>query len=440
MTLLGRVKGFVDHAEAYAIHRKLVHVRCRESALELTAHRKTSVGALRVLVDGKLGSSYGESPDEPELLQDAREAASFGQKADFVFAPSQTYADASCYDHECAELTAGDLIDTCMDLCQRVTQMDADARANIVCEAESGRRRIETTEGATADQQFSHASLFVELPFVSRQADVGATAHVVSIYPLHVSDAWLEGLLEMRAWGAGSSVPASGRLPVLLTPQVSHLLTLTLAECLSSRHVAAGVSPLGEKIDSAILSEMITVEENPLHADLPLRRSFDDEGVAVEPRTIVDRGTLRGFAADLAGGAELGIASTGNAVRRTLFSQRIENAPIPSWLGAIVAPGRTAWRTMMAGIEEGILVTRMLGLHSSNLLQGQFSAQVNGFHIRKGVPVGYLERTMISGNVFEEFAHVRAVSREREPTAQGPMAVAGLAPYILLDAVQVTSG
>ena len=45
---------------------------------------------------------------------------------------------------------------------------------------------------------------------------------------------------------------------------------------------------------------------------------------------------------------------------------------------------------------------------------------------------------MKSGNLFEDFLNIRGISQEREPTIQAPMAVAGLAPYILLDSVQLT--
>ena len=123
-----------------------------------------------------------------------------------------------------------------------------------------------------------------------------------------------------------------------------------------------------------------------------------------------------------------------------MFSEKIEDAPAPSWLGAIIEPGEDSWRDLVCGIDEGLLVTRLAGLHSSNLLQGQYAVKVDGFHIRDGEPVGYLERTMIAGNIFEDFRNVRAVSSERTPTAQAEMEVAGLAPYILLDSAQVTVG
>jgi hypothetical protein len=47
---------------------------------------------------------------------------------------------------------------------------------------------------------------------------------------------------------------------------------------------------------------------------------------------------------------------------------------------------------------------------------------------------------MLAGNVFEDFATLRGISCECEPTARAEMEVAGLALYILLDSAQLTVG
>ena len=123
-----------------------------------------------------------------------------------------------------------------------------------------------------------------------------------------------------------------------------------------------------------------------------------------------------------------------------MFSENIDDAPVPSLLGAIIEPGETPFRDLMAGIDNGLLVTYIRGLHSGNIAQGIFSVQVDGFHIVGGRIAGYLSKTMISGNIYEDFQAIRGLSLESEPTAQGSLSVSGMAPYVLLDSVQVTVG
>ena len=439
MTFLDDARAAVDQAELYTLRRKTIHVRFTENALDLVAHRNTSACALRVISGGRLGASVGESASQ-RLLDDACETAGFGQPATFSFASDQAYPNTSGYDREIEKLTAGDLIEQMVDVRERIVRTEPEATAHLVCEVESGERALETTEGAQAREPFSRMTLGVLLPFPSEGSDGGAGARLISTGPVDVTEKWLEGLLEMRSWGATESVPISGRLPVLFTPYASSLLTLTLAACLGSDSVAAGASPLASRLGEQVLGERLTICEDPTVEGSPFRRSFDDEGVAVQPRSIIERGILNGFLTDLRGAADLERAPTGDAARRTMFSEKIEDAPAPGWLGAVIEPGERSWRELLGGIEEGILVTRTSGLHSSNLLQGQYAVHVDGFHVRGGRPVGHLERTMLAGNVFEDFANVRAVSREREPTARAEMEVPGLAPYILLDAAQVTVG
>lgn len=440
MTFIDRARKSVDQAEVYAARRRVAQVRFREGALSLVAHRDTSACAVRVIAKGKLGASFGESAMQVGLLEDAIAAAAYGQEASFSFAPAQEYPSVEGSDPMAGPLSASDLIELAVDVRERIRRRAPDAVVNLLCEAASGERSIETTEGAAAKEAFARTKLGVEVPFPSRATDVGATARLILTGSVEVPDAWIDDLLERRCWGTSTSVPSSGRLPVLLTPYTSHLLTLTLAACLGSDSVSKGASPLGERVGEQILSDRLTIREEPTHAGFPFARSFDDEGVAVQPRAIIERGVLRSFLTDLRGAADLGQPPTGNAARRTMFSERIEDAPAPSWLGAIIEPGEDPWRDLMAGIDEGLLVTRLSGLHSSNLLQGQYAVKVDGFHIRSGKPIGCLERTMIAGNLFEDFRNVRAASSERQPTAQAELEVAGLAPYILLDSAQVTVG
>ena len=439
MTFLEQARAAVDQAELYTLRRKTVQVRFAENTLDLVARRDASACALRVISGGRLGASVGESALQ-RLLDDARETAAFGQPATFSFASPQANPDVSGFDPDVETLTAGDLIDRVIDVRDRIVRAEPDATAHLVCEAETGERAVETTEGADAREPFSRVTLGVRLSFPSQSADGGAGARLISTGPIAVAEDWIERLLEMRAWGATASVPASGRMPVLLTPYVSNLLTWTLVACLGSDRVAAGASPLADRLGERILSERLTIREDPTADGSPFRRSFDDEGIAVQPRTIIERGVLRGFLTDLRGAADLGSAPTGNAARRTMFSEKIEDAPAPGWLGAVIEPGTRSWRDLLRAIEEGILVTSLSGLHSSNLLQGQYAVQVSGFHVRHGKPIGHLTRTMLMGNVFEDFATLRGVSREREPTPQAETEVAGLAPYLLLDTAQVIVG
>jgi PmbA protein len=438
--LIRQAKGVADQAELFSTRIRTSNVQFSEGELELVAHRDVASCALRVLKKGRLGASYGDSVSQEGLLDRALEASSFGQEVGFGFANAQPDTSSIAANDSIGALTAEDLLDLCSQVVRRIGRAAPDAIVNMICQAKTGNRALQTTEGVRVEEGSSHAALHAEIPFPDRGTDTGAQSRLVSSAPLSIPRDWIEELLETWSWGANPSTPVSGRVPAILSPPASNLLTMVLNACLAGNAVANGVSPLANRIGEQIVSQELTIHEDARNGDFPFTRSFDDEGVACQSRLIIERGVLKGFLTDLSGAGALAQDSAGNAARRTMFSEKIDDAPMAGFLGAIISCGKAPWRDLMSDLEEGILVTQMSGLHSSNLLQGQYAVQALGYHIRNGRPVGYLKRTMMSGNVFEDFMNVRAISEEREPTAQEMLSVAGLAPYIVLDSVQVTVG
>ena len=438
--IIQEAKGATDQAELFSTRIRSSHVKFSNGELEFVADRDVSSCALRVLKNARLGTSYGSSASQGSLLERAVEAASFGQEVGFAFTDTQPDTNAESMSRSIEPPTAEDLLDLCRQVTRRIGQAAPDAIVNTLCQARTGTRTLQTTHGVRAEEGFSHTALRAEIPFTDRGTDTGAQSQLVSSTRLSIPDDWIEELLETWSWGATASAPASGRMPVLLSPRASSLLTMVLAACLAGNAVASGVSPLAGKIGEQIVGREITLHENARSREFPFTRSFDDEGVSCQSRAIIEQGVLKGFLTDLSGAAALAQDSAGNAARRTMFSEKIDDAPMAGFLGAIISRGQRPWRDLMADLDEAIFVTQMLGLHSGNLLQGQYAVQALGYHIRNGRAVGHLERTMMSGNVFEDFLNVRAVSKEREPTAQEMLSVAGLAPYIVIDSVQVTVG
>jgi len=76
-----------------------------------------------------------------------------------------------------------------------------------------------------------------------------------------------------------------------------------------------------------------------------------------------------------------------------------------------------------------------MGFHSGNYPQGQFAVQAVGFHIKNGEVIGRLDKTMISGNIYEDCQNIAALSSE--VGACSGFLPLGTAPYILIDSLQV---
>jgi len=302
----------------------------------------------------------------------------------------------------------------------------------ITADTESEELVIETTGGADAHSRSNRLFLGFGAPI--KGAGMSVFKVKGSVSPFTRVDELIAEFAEWYGWTEKTSTPTTGRLPVIFSPGASFLYLLPLWAGVEGDAIEKKTSPLSDRVGEQILSERLSVIDDPLASTDPGSRSFDDEGTPCQRRAIVEKGILKGSLLDLRTAAALGQASTGNAVKRELFGSGTETKPNPWPINLTVAPGSVPYREMIAGLEEGLLVYYGMGFHSGNYPQGKFSVQAVGFHIKDGVVVGRLDRTMVAGDIYKDFKHVRAVSSERGR----PLSfLGGLTPYVLVDSLQV---
>jgi len=374
------------------------------------------------------------SPEQPGLIEGARQAARFGDEAGFSFAEEADYEGVENYDPQSAKLKSDDLVGICEMVKEKIGQARPDIPLFIVASALTCELVIETTHGAAGRDTSTRVTLGFGAPI--KGAGIGVYRSTASVSPVDVDPELVDQFLEWYGWTAVKSTPKTGRLPVILTPDAAYLFLLPLAAGLSGDAIEKGTSPLIGRIGERILSERLTVIDDPLRDRDPGARPFDDEGVPCQRRVLVEEGILRDYVIDLRTGAALGRRSTGNGLKRELFGGGTETRPNPWPVNLTVEPGETPYRDMISSLDEGLLITGGMGFHSGNYPQGDFAVQAIGFHIKNGKVIGRLDRTMISANIYKDFKNVRSVSRERRMTYTG-MLPAGLIPYILIDSLRV---
>lgn len=432
--LMEIARGAVDQAELYWHRRHTINILYQNGRLQQVEENDVSSVALRIIEEGRLGSTYGVFPDRGQLLDRARAAARYGDKATFSFAPAASYPAVRTYDERTASLTSQDLIELCESVKQRIRAQIPDIPLIIRCQADTSRVAVESTEGAEGELESTGLGIGFGAPF--RGVGVAAFKGDRSISPSKVDDALIDEFVEWYRWGDTTSTPPTGRLPVLLAPEAAFLILLPLLMGVSADLVSKQTSPLVDRIGESILSERITVVDEALRDGDPDARPFDDEGVPCRTHTIVENGVLRDYLVDLRSGAALDRPSTGHGFKAALFGGGTETPPTPWFANPVIRPGDEGWRDLLAALDEGLLVTGGMGFHSGNYPQGHFAVQAIGYHVVGGAVVGRLDKTMISGNIYEDLRNVRAVSREQRRGVGGLLS-AGSAPYVLVDSLQV---
>jgi PmbA protein len=193
----------------------------------------------------------------------------------------------------------------------------------------------------------------------------------------------------------------TARIPVVFDPRVSSSLLGHLSGAINGAAVARGTSFLRDSLGKQVLAKGMTVRDDPTRARGLRSRPFDGEGMAGQPRAIVEDGVLTTWILDWRSARQLGLASTGHASRGT------GGPPGPATTNLWLEPGDVTPAALMADIAEGLYVTDLIGM-GVNGVTGDYSRGAAGFMIRHGQLAEAVSEITIASNLKEMLLHMVA--------------------------------
>jgi len=201
----------------------------------------------------------------------------------------------------------------------------------------------------------------------------------------------------------GKQVP-SGRYDLVLDPFVAAEMLELLADALRGDQVLKGKSFLASRIGRKVGAASLTIVD-----DGRLKRGlgsslFDAEGLPTRTTVLVQDGVLRGFLYDSASARRAGTTSTGNAGRSSY-----RGLPEPETTNFFVRPGRPSPEAIIAGIDSGLYVHNVMGLHTVDTASGDYSLGIMGERIEKGRRTHGVRGVTIAGNLLDLLNSVEAV-------------------------------
>jgi PmbA protein len=219
---------------------------------------------------------------------------------------------------------------------------------------------------------------------------------------------------------------ATGKFPVVFDPRVATSLLGHFLSAVNGAAIARGTSFLKEHLHKRIFPESVQILEDPHRPRGLGSRPFDAEGLPTRPRSLIENGVLTGWLLDLRSARQLGLSSTGNAVRG------LGSPPSPAASNVHIAAGTMTPQALLADIKQGFYVTELIGM-GVNGVTGDYSRGAAGFWIENGAIAYPVNEMTIAGNLIEMFAQLTAandleLTREREaPTLRvDGMTVAGV--------------
>ena len=289
------------------------------------------------------------------------------------------------------------------------------ARASLAEEAALAVPGVTNTEGSDAGYGRTEVVLVTSAGFAGTYA---RTSHSVSATALagagtemqrdydYCSTVHLADLEDAAAIGrvAGEKAvarlrpgrPRTAKLPVVYDPRVSSSLLGHLMGAINGASIVRGTSFLKDRLGKPVFGAGIQVHDDPRRLRGLRSRPFDAEGVPTAAQHIIRDGVLTTWIMESRSARQLGLASTGNAVRGT------GGPPGASASNLYLAPGAMSPSELMADIQEGLYITEMMG-SAVNGITGDYSRGAAGFMIRDGVLAEAVAEITVAGNLLEMF-------------------------------------
>jgi PmbA protein len=193
----------------------------------------------------------------------------------------------------------------------------------------------------------------------------------------------------------------TARIPVVYDPRVSASLLGHLTGAINGAAVARGTSFLRDFLGKPVLAKGLTVRDDPTRRRGLRSRPFDGEGMAGQPRAIVEDGVLTTWLMDWRSARQLGMQSTGHASRGT------GGPPGPAATNVWLEAGSVTPAALIADIAEGLYVTDLIGM-GVNGVTGDYSRGAAGFMIRNGQRAEPVSEITIAGNLKDMFMRMTA--------------------------------
>jgi PmbA protein len=194
------------------------------------------------------------------------------------------------------------------------------------------------------------------------------------------------------------------RCTAILDNHVASEILEVLAPSFLAENVQKGKSMLAGRMGERLFSGLLRIRDDGTLPGGMATSPFDAEGVACRNTLLVEEGFLKAFLYDMHSARKDGVESTGNAARGG-----VKNPPHTGVSNFFIENGSVSRDEMVRGIDKGVLLTDVMGMHTANPISGDFSVGAAGFFIEKGVIAYPIKGVAIAGNILDLFRNVEVV-------------------------------
>ncbi|MDT8400517.1 MAG: TldD/PmbA family protein [Bacteroidales bacterium] len=192
----------------------------------------------------------------------------------------------------------------------------------------------------------------------------------------------------------GQTKIESGNMPMIIENRLGSQSISPLIRALNGSAIQQKNSFLIDMLGEKVGSDRLTIIDDPFIVSGRGSGYFDNEGLALKKRTIIEKGVLKNYYIDTYYGKKLGMEPTSGITTNLVFE-----------------PGDKNLEEMIASLDRGILVTGFNG-GNCNGSTGDFSYGIEGFLIEKGKIVKPVSEMNITGNMLDLYKNLAEVGND----------------------------
>jgi PmbA protein len=369
--------------------------------------------ALRTLDDGKLGFSYLYGPNPDTLIQLTDRAVEMASQADpdplHSFSPPEraNTQDLEVFDNTLSQIPYKEKVERIKEMEQGALNVDARIRKVRKAEYEETTSYTSMVNSYGLDAEKQGTAITVSIMVLAEDngdAEMGWESETARWYDdIDPKKIGMNAARRGIAMLGGRQISTRTCPAVLENRVVGELLDVWSSSFLGE-NIHKGKSFLQDRVGQKIASKKITLIDDGLYNRGLGSAWFDDEGTPQKSTILVQKGTLLTYLFDHYWSRKAGSQSTGNSVR-----ERISSPPSPGPSNLFIRSGTLSFDQLLKSMNEGLLVTDLMGVHMSDPISGDFSVGASGIWVEKGRPAYPVKGVTISGSIHSLFADVADV-------------------------------
>jgi PmbA protein len=431
--LLEMARRVADQAEVFSIQDEAEGASFENARLKDIESKDQSGISLRIIKDGRAGFAYTKNLlDREEFLQNALDSLKGGVEAPLDFPLTREVPSLDTYDASVESLSSSSLVEECARVCETMVPRTT-GQINLSSSRGIVRRRLINSRGTDLSTRSSYYSLNAEILYPGSYSAIHRP--LVSKKFERVPESYVHFLLDLYNPSLPEVTVPTGRMKVLFLPETLYALIWRLESATNGRNIYQKVSPLIDRIGEEVFDEKLTIDDDPLDDRLPGARAFDDEGMACRLLSIVKGGVLKSFYYDLFYARKMKASPTGHGYKSAMWGgEAVSFKPSPALAHLCMKPGDKSLDALLRVMDRGVIAAGVMGAHSGNILNGDFSVGLSpGLYVEGGEVRGHLKDAMVAGNIFEVMKKIIAMEDTLHPTYGGTF------PAILFDDVTVAT-